>query len=173
MCRLFWRLWASASWNPQGLSRPVMELLCPLTFWIYPVGIKTTVLNVAKKAHLWCGACVVGSTSRCSNPGRGKSFSFLQNVHSNSGDYSVPPVRWVPGFSPRGWLGHETIHSCPSSTKVKNEWSCTSIPPVSPHCVDMDSITFAVTSYLTTVTGFSYMSSVLPFTLVLKFGTSK
>jgi len=24
MCQLFWNLWASTSWNPQGLSRPVM-----------------------------------------------------------------------------------------------------------------------------------------------------
>jgi len=27
MCRLFWNLRASNSWNPQGLSRPVMRLL--------------------------------------------------------------------------------------------------------------------------------------------------
>jgi hypothetical protein len=27
MCRLSWNLGASTSWNPQGLSRPVMELL--------------------------------------------------------------------------------------------------------------------------------------------------
>jgi len=28
MCRLSWKLGASTSWNPQGLSRPVMGLLC-------------------------------------------------------------------------------------------------------------------------------------------------
>jgi len=27
MCQLSWNLWASNSWNPQGLSRPVMRLL--------------------------------------------------------------------------------------------------------------------------------------------------
>jgi hypothetical protein len=27
MCRLTWNMGASTSWNPQGLSRPVMELL--------------------------------------------------------------------------------------------------------------------------------------------------
>jgi len=27
MCRLSWILWASDSWNPQGLSRPVMGLI--------------------------------------------------------------------------------------------------------------------------------------------------
>jgi len=30
MCRLSWNLGASTSWNPQGLSRPIMGLL-PLT----------------------------------------------------------------------------------------------------------------------------------------------
>ena len=30
MCRLCWNLGASTSWNPQGLSRPVMGLFC---FW--------------------------------------------------------------------------------------------------------------------------------------------
>jgi hypothetical protein len=29
MCRLSWNLGASTSWNPQGLSRPVMGLLYP------------------------------------------------------------------------------------------------------------------------------------------------
>jgi hypothetical protein len=28
MCRLSWNLGASTSWNPQGLSRPVVGLLC-------------------------------------------------------------------------------------------------------------------------------------------------
>jgi hypothetical protein len=40
MCRLSWNLGASNSWNPQGLSRPVMGLLCQRiwsmkpTFWL-------------------------------------------------------------------------------------------------------------------------------------------
>lgn len=76
-----------------------------------------------------------------------------------------PPSQWVPGFYPHGWLGHETVHSCPSGIKVKNKWICTSIPPVSLHCVDRDSITSAVTRYLTTVTGLSCLSSILPFTV--------
>ena len=33
MCRLAWNLGASASWNPQGLSRPVMGLLY---LYLYP-----------------------------------------------------------------------------------------------------------------------------------------
>ena len=35
MCRLSWNLWASNSWNPQGLSRPVMGLLLFLLLYIY------------------------------------------------------------------------------------------------------------------------------------------
>ena len=34
MCRLSLNLGASTSWNPQGLSRPVMGLLC-FTFYTY------------------------------------------------------------------------------------------------------------------------------------------
>jgi len=34
MCRLTWNLGASPSWNPQGLSRPVMGLLYLFTFSI-------------------------------------------------------------------------------------------------------------------------------------------
>jgi hypothetical protein len=32
MCRLSYNLGASTSWNPQGLSRPVMGLLCPYLY---------------------------------------------------------------------------------------------------------------------------------------------
>ena len=39
-----------------------------------------------------------------------------------------PPVQWVPGFLLG--TGHEFYHSPPSSAEVKNEWSCTSPPPV-------------------------------------------
>jgi hypothetical protein len=35
MCRLFWNLGASTSWNPHGLSRPVMGLLYLLTFYLF------------------------------------------------------------------------------------------------------------------------------------------
>lgn len=37
-------------------------------------------------------------------------------------------IEWVPGFLLG--LGHEFYHSPSSSAKVKNEWSCTSPPPV-------------------------------------------
>jgi len=37
--------------------------------------------------------------------------------------------------------GSEADHLLPSSTKVKNEWSYTSILPVCLHCVDRDKFT--------------------------------
>ena len=42
-----------------------------------------------------------------------------------------PHVCWVPRVVYRRWRGRaaKTDHSPLSSTKVKNEWSCTSIPP--------------------------------------------
>jgi len=40
------------------------------------------------------------------------------------------PIQWLLGeLSPRvKQLGHEADHSPPSSAKVKNTWSCTTIP---------------------------------------------
>jgi hypothetical protein len=35
-------------------------------------------------------------------------------------------------------LERDTDHSPPSSSQVKNEWSCTSTPPICPHCMDRD-----------------------------------
>ena len=35
ICRLYWNLGASNSWNPQGLSRPLMGFLCLYNFlWV-------------------------------------------------------------------------------------------------------------------------------------------
>jgi hypothetical protein len=38
--------------------------------------------------------------------------------------------------------GYEVNHSFPSSAKVKNEWSCTSTPPISLHGMDRENFTF-------------------------------
>jgi len=46
------------------------------------------------------------------------------------------PVKWVSGFFARVERpGREVDHSPPSSDEVKNEWSCTSPPPIC-HGVD-------------------------------------
>jgi len=38
--------------------------------------------------------------------------------------------------------GYEVNHSSPSLAKVKNEWSCTSAPPISLHGMDRGNFTF-------------------------------
>jgi len=43
MCRLSWNLGASTSWNPQGLSRPVMGLLY---LYLYLYRVILTIKNV-------------------------------------------------------------------------------------------------------------------------------
>ena len=63
MCRLSWNLGASASWNPQGLSRPVMGLLYLFhhcVCYLHKPGSKShtrsywhTVTNRLTSANLW------------------------------------------------------------------------------------------------------------------------
>jgi hypothetical protein len=36
------------------------------------------------------------------------------------------------------WVGHAINHSLPSGAEVKNEWRCTSTPPVCLHGMDKD-----------------------------------
>ena len=50
MCRLFWNLGASTSWNPQGLSRPVMELL--YLYLLHTSVILYTVQNICGWIHM-------------------------------------------------------------------------------------------------------------------------
>jgi hypothetical protein len=49
MCRLFWNLGSSPSWNPQGLARPIMGLLYLYFYFIglsnSPVKCQRTLLN--------------------------------------------------------------------------------------------------------------------------------
>jgi hypothetical protein len=56
MCRLSRNLVASTSWNPKGLSRPVMRLLYLYLLWLYitvykyklDTSIKNILLNISK-----------------------------------------------------------------------------------------------------------------------------
>jgi hypothetical protein len=51
------------------------------------------------------------------------------------------PIQWVPGaLTPKiKRMGHEADHSRPTSSKVKNAWSYTSLLPVSLHSVVLSS----------------------------------
>jgi hypothetical protein len=54
-----------------------------------------------------------------------------------------PFIHWVLGFfSGDKAAGAEVDHSFPSYAEVKNEWSCTSSPPVCLYGVHRDSFTF-------------------------------
>jgi len=48
----------------------------------------------------------------------------------SGGTEGKPPIQWVPEALSPGlkWLEREDDHSKPSSTDVKNAWSCASIP---------------------------------------------
>jgi hypothetical protein len=58
-----------------------------------------------------------------------------------------PPIRWERGAVSSGVKrpGSEADHSQPSSAKVKNELSCTSIDPISLNGVGRDNFTFTFT----------------------------
>jgi hypothetical protein len=52
-----------------------------------------------------------------------------------------PSLQWVPGFCPGlKHTGHEVVHSFPSSTELKNEWSYVSTPPTYLCGMDRDSL---------------------------------
>jgi len=57
MCRLSWNLGASTSWNPQGLSRPVIGLLYILnvntTAWGWPIWPKQVATLKVTGFNLW------------------------------------------------------------------------------------------------------------------------
>ena len=86
----------------------------------------TIALHHKNKATDW--------TLRCSNPGRGKrSRSALGPTQPLFNEYrrSFP---WLK--RPR----REVRHSSPSSSAIKNEWRCTSTPPLCLHGVDRENL---------------------------------
>jgi hypothetical protein len=56
MCRWSWNLGASTSWNPKGLSRPVMGLMSGDGFWLQEhrnnIWLKTTYSDLQKSLSL-------------------------------------------------------------------------------------------------------------------------
>ena len=80
-------------------------------------------------------------TVRGSNSGGNKGVFFLQNFVTGAGDHPHSS-----GYR-RSFLlvkrpGRDVNHSPSSSTKVKNEWSCSTAVPVGPYGVDGGSFTF-------------------------------
>jgi hypothetical protein len=71
MCRLSWNLGASASWNPEGLCRPVTGLLYRSLYFVGGVAIRVAyVENKRKSVHArfcWCSWCPVVCLCEYSN----------------------------------------------------------------------------------------------------------
>jgi len=63
MCRLSWILGASTSWNPQGLSRPVIGLLYQFITW-FNVSFLYKKLQVYNLSILYADWVVPASTTR-------------------------------------------------------------------------------------------------------------
>jgi len=86
---------------------------------------------------LWCcwfSDKATGWKIRGSNPGRDKYFLFSKTGRPALGSTHYP-ILWVPGFCPLCNCVGPNDHSPPSSTKVTNEWSCTSTPAICGHAV--------------------------------------
>ena len=83
------------------------------------------------------GAGIAAGWTICgSNPGREKRCFLFSKT-----SLGQPSFRWVWGF----FLGvqrleHDAEHSRAYGAQAKNEWSCTSTPPVCLHDVDRESV---------------------------------
>jgi hypothetical protein len=88
---------------------------------------------------------VIGSVVQETNPGMGKTFSLVQNVHTIFGDPTASYSIGTGVVSQRcSGLVYEVDHSPPSSAEVENEWSCTSAPLIYHHGVHRDRFTFSI-----------------------------
>jgi hypothetical protein len=81
------------------------------------------------------------------NTGGEKRFVFLSSTTFRVALLPTQlPIEWVPGIFPASKAArvcsYVVDHSPPSITKVKTEWSYTSVPPICLHRVDRDNFTF-------------------------------
>jgi len=67
-----------------------------------------------------------------------RDFSLLQNVQPGSRTHRASYTGVQGSFSRINQPGHESDHLPPSNTKVKNEWSYTSSPPLCLHDICRD-----------------------------------
>ena len=99
MCQLFWNMGASTSWNPQGLSRPVMGVLYLLTFNLFP--FRLMLCNMVYRHVGRCSSFGIATGYGLDGPGIesrwGRDFPHLSRPALGP---TQPPVQWVLGFSP-------------------------------------------------------------------------
>ena len=80
-----------------------------------------------------------------------RTNTFFKNIISPNLQLALPsiqtPINRCCGSLPAVKRpGPELDHSLPSNAEVKNEWSCTSTPPIRLHGVDRDNFTFTYIS---------------------------
>jgi len=60
-----------------------------------------------------------------------------------------PHIHWVPAALPRvKQPGFEGNYFTPCIAEVKNEWNCTSPPPIRLNFMDSDTVTFTVQCFM-------------------------
>jgi hypothetical protein len=85
---------------------------------------------------------VLGLAVRSLISGRGKKFFLFKNVHERLwGPAGILFNRYRYFFPGVRRPGREVDHSSSSTAEVKNEWSYTSAPPISPNGVRRDNFT--------------------------------
>jgi len=92
---------------------------------------------------------LVGTAIRYGLDGSGSDIGQGQEIFSSPKPFRLsllpthPPVQWVSGFVAGGEAAAACIlHSLPSSADFKNVWSYTSAPPICPHGLNRDNLTF-------------------------------
>jgi hypothetical protein len=101
MCRLSWNLGASNSWNPHGLSRPVMGLLylCFLQLTVGQYCKALCFLTNIKSREKWHSSLISRCTSECNFP---IFFRGCSREHPKTCFAFLPvetPVKAVPAMS--------------------------------------------------------------------------
>jgi len=130
MCRLFWNLGASSSWNPQGLSRPVMVLFYQIKHqWNIFTQIRAVwsvewIFNIGSPLWRWLGEYVtLGKTfyslllkqEAVAAPSYCQIFLFLAFLEEAFiiNIIIILCTNCISGTRSRSWLRH-----CATSRKV-------------------------------------------------------
>ena len=131
LCRLSWNVGASTSWNPQGLSRPVMGLL--YLYLTYSVTEEDPFL-------LRFDPLLSSTFPRYHNPSKMSRITQSYHVTSTKNWMSTDHLHYS-GFPGVKMPESEADYSPSSSAEVKNEWSCASPPPLCFHGFDRNNFT--------------------------------
>jgi len=123
MCRLSWNLEASTSWNPQGLSRPVMGLiylyiyiyhhLPPTCFGVCYTILRQIIALLAQNSYAFCSVAIKYLLTYLLHP------SWEANRFSASQE--IPSILRNPKV-------HYGIHKCPPPVLIISQLDPAHIP---------------------------------------------